>query len=92
MVDGILKDNSGLSEEKYKQLAQGIGLNLDKFSKDLKEKDAEWEKLLDADMAEGESVDVRGTPTFFLNGKKTMARDLAGYKREIDAILNNKGN
>jgi protein-disulfide isomerase len=38
----------------------------------------------------GNKVEVRGTPTFYLNGKKTMARSLEGFKKEIDEILNNK--
>lgn len=88
MVDAILKDNSGLSADKYKLLAKDIGLNEDKFAKDLVEKDAQYEQWIAADMQLVEQVDVRGTPTFFLNGKKTMARDLASFQKEIDAILN----
>src|SRR3989338_4782951 len=87
MVDAILEDNSNLSEEKYQELAKKIGLNVDKFLKDYKDKDAQWEEWIQQDLTLGEQVDVRGTPTFFLNGKKTMARDLNGYKNEIDAIL-----
>lgn len=87
MVDAILKDNSGLNAEKYKQLAKDIGLNADKFTKDLAEKDAQYEQWIAADMQLVDQVDVRGTPTFFLNGKKTMARDLATFQKEIDAIL-----
>lgn len=87
MVDAILQDNSNLSDEKYKELAQKIGLNADKFLKDYKDKDAQWEKWIEADIALGGQVDVQGTPTFFLNGKKTIARDFNAYKREIDAII-----
>lgn len=88
MVDAILKDNSGLSADKYKLLAKDIGLNEDKFAKDLAEKDAQYEQWIAADMQLVDQVDVRGTPTFFLNGKKTMARDLASFQKEIDAIIN----
>ncbi len=88
MVDAILKDNSGLNADKYKELAKDIGLNADKFTKDLSEKDAQYEQWIAADMQLVDQVDVRGTPTFFLNGKKTMARDLASFQKEIDAILN----
>ena len=37
--------------------------------------------------SEIDTVDVRGTPTFFLNGKKTNARDFNSLKSEIDQIL-----
>lgn len=87
MVDLILKDNSRLSEERFLEFAKELDLNMDKFKKDLKDKDAEWDKLIDADMMLGGQVDVRGTPTFYINGRKTMARDAASLKREIDAIL-----
>jgi protein-disulfide isomerase len=29
---------------------------------------------------------VRGTPSFFINGKKAMVRDAAGYKEIIDKL------
>jgi len=87
MVDLLLENGPTLSEDRFKEFAQKIGLNVDKFIKDYKEKDAEWEKIIMGDMALGSDVNVRGTPTFFLNGKKTMARDLDSWKAEIDAIL-----
>lgn len=88
IVDAILEDNSNLSEGKYKELAEKIGLNVDKFLNDYKDKDAQWEEWIEADLALGGQVDVQGTHTFFLNGKKTMSRDFNAYKKEIDAILN----
>jgi len=37
-----------------------------------------------------ERSDVQGTPTFFLNGKKSKARDLNSWKVEIDRILSGR--
>jgi len=82
---------AGLSEEKFKELAKNIGLDVDKFMSDYKEKDAEWEKLIAEDMDAVRAAEVRGTPTFFLNGKKTRARDLDSFKAEIDKILGGPG-
>ena len=59
-----------------------------KFMKDLKERDADWEKLINEDEALVNAVNVMGTPTFYINGKKTQARDMASFKAEIDRILN----
>ena len=90
MVDAILEDNTNLSDDKFKELAKKIGLNVDKFMKDYKDKDAQWEEYLNKDAALVNEVQVRGTPTFFLNGRKTMARDFAGFKKEIDEVLAGK--
>jgi hypothetical protein len=39
------------------------------------------------DMKLSSRSDERGTPTFFLSGKKSNVRDLNKWKAEIDAIL-----
>ena len=88
MVELLLQNNQALTEEKFKEHAKTLGLNVDKFTKDLKEKDAEWEKIIEADMALAGQIDVRGTPTYYINGRKTMARNLDMYKKEIYGILN----
>ncbi|MCA9398271.1 MAG: thioredoxin domain-containing protein [Candidatus Omnitrophica bacterium] len=90
MVDLILSDNQNLSDEKYREFAKKIGLNMKKFEKSLAENDAKYEDYIRDDMQLGASVGVRGTPTFFINGRKTVARDFASFKREIDAILEEK--
>lgn len=90
MVDAILENSGALSDQKYEEFAQNIGLDLNRFKADLKDKDAEFEKTIQADMDMVPKVEVRGTPTFYLNGRKTMARDLSAFKREIDEILNKK--
>ncbi len=90
MADLLLKNNKELSEKKFEKWAKNLGLNVKKFKADYKKKDKEWEKLILADMQLGQKVQVRGTPTFYLNGRKTRARDLATFKKEIDKILNDK--
>ena len=89
MVEALFASGRDLKEDKYKELAKQLGLNVNKFMKDYKEKDSDWEKLIAEDMSVANSSDVRGTPTFFINGKKTNARDLAGFKQEIDSVLKN---
>jgi protein-disulfide isomerase len=76
-----------LSEALYQQLAAGLGLDVEQFNKDLKDKDAEFEKQIEADMALAKKTDVRGTPTFLLNGRKTRARTPEAWKAEIEAAL-----
>ena len=88
MVDLLLQSGATLDENKFQELAKSLGLNVSKFMKDYKEKDAQWEEVIKKDMALAAQADVRGTPTYYINGHKTMARDMNSYKTEIDKILN----
>ncbi len=90
MADLIFENSSSLSEEKFVELAGKAGLNVAKFTQDLKKNDAAYQKAIDADLDLGSKSDVRGTPTFFLNGKKTNARDVNQWKQEIQQLLNKK--
>ena len=87
MTDLILENNNALSDEKYLEFAKQLGLNIDKFKEDIKNKDDLWEKYIAEDMDLGAKTTVQGTPTFFLNGRKTQARDLNSFKQEIDPLL-----
>jgi protein-disulfide isomerase len=87
MVELLFQNAGELNEEKYKELAGQLGLDVEKFMNDYKQKDAKWEKIIGEDIALGHSVNVRGTPTFYINGRKTKARDLESFKIEIDKIL-----
>jgi protein-disulfide isomerase len=87
MVNGLLKNGQNLSEDTFKNVAKEIGLNVDQFLKDYQGRDQEWEKYIEADISLGSKVGVRGTPSFYINGRKTNARDVNGWKSEIDKIL-----
>ena len=87
MASLILDNNTHLGAETYKSLAKQIGLNVTKFENDLKNNDAKYEKIIQTDMQLGAKVNVRGTPTFYINGKMTNARDVSSWKAEIDKIL-----
>lgn len=90
MANALLENNQNLGEELFGRLAKDIGLNVDKFWKDFRGKDAQWEKYIQDDLDLGNQVQVRGTPTFYINGRKTNARDMEGWKREIEKALTEK--
>lgn len=90
MVDLLLQNGADVSDAKVKDYAKQLNLNYEKLMKDLKDNDAQYEKRIADDIALGDQADVQGTPTFYLNGKKTNARDAATYKVEIDKILAGK--
>jgi protein-disulfide isomerase len=87
MLEALLDNGASLNEEKFKELAGQIGLDVEQFMKDYREKDAQWEQMVNQDMSLGSQVDVRGTPTFYLNGRKTNARDFDTWKAQIEQIL-----
>lgn len=91
MVDALLQNGNNLGEETFKKLAGDLKLNVDKFWKDYTGKDAEWEQYIRQDIDLGSRVGVQGTPTFYINGRKTNARDAEGWKKEIEQILSARG-
>ncbi len=90
MANALLENNQNLGEELFKKLAKDIGLNVDKFWKDYQGKDAQWEKYIQDDIDLGSQVQVRGTPTFYINGRKTNARDLVSWNTAIEQALKEK--
>ncbi len=87
MMEALLANGGDVSDAKIKGYAKDLGLDYNKLMADYKNKDAQWEKQIQDDLQLGEQVDVRGTPTFYLNGKKTNARDIESFKAQIDPIL-----
>ncbi|MFH1359688.1 MAG: thioredoxin domain-containing protein [Candidatus Omnitrophota bacterium] len=87
LAKGPKEEYGKRAEELFKTVAKNIGLNVKKFTKDYEERDAEWEKIIQDNMTQAQKMNVRGTPTFFLNGRNTRARDFNSFKAEIDQIL-----
>jgi protein-disulfide isomerase len=87
MMEALLANGGDVSDGSIQKYAKDLGLNYNKLMADYKNNDAQWEKQIQDDMALGSNVDVRGTPTFYLNGKKTNSRDLSSFKAEIDPLL-----
>jgi len=87
MMDLLVKKTNEVKEGKFKELAVQLGMDANRFEKDLKEKDAQWEKLIEEDLTAGKEAEVMGTPTFYINGKRTEARTVEEFKKEIDQLL-----
>lgn len=87
MLDVILQNQATLTEDKFKEHAGKLGLNVDQFMKDLKDRDADFEKKLNSDMELGSKVNVEGTPTYYINGKKTHGLPPEMWKSKIDEAL-----
>jgi protein-disulfide isomerase len=90
MMESLLANGGDVSDDKIKEYAKNLGLDYNRLMADYKNKDAQWEKQIQDDMQLAQSVDVRGTPTFYLNGRKTNSRDLSSFKSQIDPLLAGK--
>ncbi|MBI4849984.1 MAG: thioredoxin domain-containing protein [Nitrospirae bacterium] len=85
MHDLIFQNFNKLNDGIYKELAQQIGLNVEKFSADFSSN--KYDQLIQQDMALARSAGVTGTPTLFINGKRMQQRSLNDFKQSIDSIL-----
>jgi protein-disulfide isomerase len=88
MHDKLFENQRGLNEELYLKAAQELGLDVEKFKKDMAA--PETQKQIQDEMALAQTIDVRGTPTFFINGKKPQGRSFELYKQLIDDALKAK--
>jgi protein-disulfide isomerase len=63
--DGLFAYQDKLGEAYYLELAEKIGLDMDKFNRDRNSPEAQ--AAIDQDVALAEALGIRGTPTFIMN-------------------------
>lgn len=74
------------SQDKFfEKIAKDLGLDMQKFKQDLK--DPEILNHILADYAEGPTLGVQGTPTFFINGVQQQSFEYEALKKAIDTEL-----
>jgi len=83
--DLLFKNYNRLSEQKFKEIAQQLNLDLEKFEKD--RKDPGIRAMIDRDVSEGREAGVRGTPTVFINGRILQNRSMTGFQELIEKAL-----
>lgn len=89
MHDELYKNSRTLSPETIKGLAEKLGLDMKQFEAD--ESSDAVKKQVEEELALGAKSDVRGTPSFFVNGKIAQNRTVDGFKAQIDTELKAKG-
>ena len=67
--------------------ANSIGLNTEKFTRDIN--DPKLKERVQADKQRGESIDIEGTPTLFINGKEIQGEAMTpgGIRAVINAAI-----
>ncbi|MFT7626038.1 MAG: protein-disulfide isomerase, partial [Myxococcota bacterium] len=84
----LMGNQRDLNRKAYERWGKKIGLNMRRFNKALDQDDAALQAVIDRDMKLGASVGVKGTPNFFVNGKKLVgAQPEARFATVIDAEL-----
>ena len=83
--DELFINQNSLSNEKYLEIAQGLGLDLDKFSLDMMR--PSLRQKIEQDVADAKKASVTGTPTIFVNGRILKKRDFAALSKLIDDEL-----
>ena len=92
MYDALYQNQKEWGEDKnpmqfFEKYAKLIGLDVEKFKADVNSK--KFDARIQKDIADGNSLGVNATPTFFLNGEKiTGGLPYNDFKAKFDAILN----
>lgn len=86
MHDLLFQNQKNLGMETYKKLAKELNLDMAKFEADYAAK--ETIAQVEADLAQGQKLGVRGTPGFFVNGVQMRgAQPLPAFQKVIDRWL-----
>jgi protein-disulfide isomerase len=89
MHDKLFANGRHLSAETIAGIAKDIGLDMEKFQADMQS--ASVKQALRKDIADGDKVDIQGTPTIFVNGKRyNGGLELPLVKPILDAELKGK--
>ena len=84
----LFKNYNKLNDEKFDEIAQSIGLDMEQFKQDMK--NPSLAAMVQRDLKDGVEAGVRGTPSIFINGRLLQQRSLPGFKQIIDEELAKK--
>jgi len=86
MHDALFANRPRLSRKTIMELAEGLGLDMKRFTADLDS--PEIKKAVERDMTDGDNVGVDGTPTIFINGQRyNGSLELGAIKPVLDGKL-----
>ncbi len=70
---------------RFRTYAEGLGLDMATFDQDVAAEDAK--ERIRRDIADGKTLGVTGTPTFFLNGEKLTLNTEAQFRQLLDDAI-----
>ena len=83
--DRLFENIESVNDQKLLDIAREIGLDMEKFDKDLN--DLKIVARINQDIRLGHYLGVRGTPTVFINGSVSRARTLEAFQAGVDMEL-----
>jgi protein-disulfide isomerase len=81
MHDELFANYNKLNDAKIRELAEKIGLNMNKFDADIANPALQQE--INLDMQLGTQAGVRGTPAVYINGKQARDRSFEGLQKVV---------
>jgi protein-disulfide isomerase len=88
-VQVLLQNQSSLSVEKLKSFATQLGLDRARFDAALDSR--RFAEMVQTDLDDGIKLGLKGTPSFFINGRRVTAKNYEELKESIDAALTKLG-
>jgi protein-disulfide isomerase len=83
--DRLFENVDSLNEQKFLQIARELGLDLDRFVKDMN--DLKIVARINQDIRLGGYLGVRATPTVLINGSVSRARTLEALQSDVEREL-----
>jgi protein-disulfide isomerase len=83
--DRLFENLDSLNDEKFLQIARELGLDMEKFEKDMN--DLKIVARINQDIRLGAYLGVRATPTVFINGMASRARTLEAFQDDVEMEL-----
>ncbi|WP_167505985.1 DsbA family protein [Desulfosediminicola flagellatus] len=74
-----------ITPDSFEIIAKKLDLNMEKFRLDVNSDDLK--KHLNGDMVEAQQLNITGTPSIFINGRKLKQRSVSGFQQQIDEEL-----
>ena len=87
--DRLFQNYNRLNDQVVQEQAQQLGLDMQKFEKDLN--DPQIQQIINQDYQDGLKAGVRGTPTVYVNGALLKNTNPEGFQAAIDKELEKKG-
>jgi protein-disulfide isomerase len=87
--DRLFQNYNRLNDQVVQEQAQQLGLDLQKFQKDMN--DPQIAQAINQDYQDGVKAGVRGTPTIYVNGALLRNSNPEGFQAAIDKELEKKG-